>query len=217
MGKSDIDAIIGFWLGASLEGPEAAFARRDWWYTGGATVDDEIRARFGTLVEEACCRKLSDWQSKAEGAFALVLLLDQFTRNIYRNTPQAYAGDQIAFNVVQYAIDRKLDRELHPVSRIWLYHPFHHSEQIEQQDRGILLLNDLLRKSPSDWHPYIQRSISGWTRHRDIVARFGRFPHRNAVLRRVSTEVEMVFLSSDGEAFGQGPAPDVDDDANGSV
>lgn len=200
------DAIIGFWLDGCLENPEAAFARRDWWYKGGAAVDDEIQARFGALVEQACHHELSDWQSTSNGAFALVLLLDQFTRNIYRNTPDAYAGDPIAFDIVQHAIDQNLDRELHPVSRIWLYHPFHHSEQIEQQDRGLQLLNDLIAAAPSAWHPYINRSITGWTRHRNIVARFGRFPHRNVVLDRVTTDAEKTFLESEGEAFGQGPA-----------
>ena len=207
MSGSDRDAIINFWLGASLDGPEAAFARRDWWYKGGAPVDDEIRARFGALVERACRGELSSWQSTSSGAFASILLLDQFTRNIYRNTPKAYAGDPIAFDVVQYAIDKKLDRELHPVSRIWLYHPFHHSEQIKEQDRGIQLLKEIHDETPSAWHPYIERSIWGWTRHRDIVARFGRFPHRNDVLGRVSTDAEKAFLAADGEAFGQGPAP----------
>ncbi len=197
--------IVDFWLGTALDNPEAAYARRDWWYKGGAPVDDEIRARFGTLIEQACRRELSAWQSTSEGAFALVLLMDQFTRNIYRNTPAAYAGDPIAFDVVQHAIDHKRDRELPPVSRIWLYHPFHHSEQIEEQDRGLWLLNDLVTETPSAWHPYIQRSITGWTRHRNIVARFGRFPHRNAVLGRATTDEENAFLVSDGEAFGQGP------------
>ncbi len=202
-----ISEINAFWLGASLESPEAAAGRKDWWYKGGPTVDDEIRSRFGGFVEEACAGGLADWQATADGAFALVLLLDQFTRNIYRNTLHAYEGDARAFEVVTGAVERGSHAALHPVSRIWLYHPFHHSEDVHEQDRGMALLESLLDEAPPDWKPYVQRSIEGWTRHRDIVARFGRFPHRNAVLGRSSTTEEEEFLKSNGESFGQGPKP----------
>lgn len=201
-----VPEIISFWLSDSQSSPEAAFARRDWWYKGGAPVDKEIQERFGEQVARACERKLPDWNTSPEGAFALILLLDQFTRNIYRGTPDAWAGDPLAFNVVEEAMKKGFDRTLHPVSRIWLYHPFHHSESIEQQDRGIALLHEIKSGAPDAWHAYIDRSIWGWTRHRNIVARFGRFPHRNDILGRETTEEERAFLASDGEAFGQGTA-----------
>jgi uncharacterized protein (DUF924 family) len=199
-----INKIVAFWLGTSLDSSEAALARRDWWYDGGASVDEEIRSRFGALVPPARKGSLLDWQATSNGVLALILLLDQFTRNIYRGTPEAYSGDALAYEIVNRAIDRNLDRELHLVARIWLYHPFHHAEQIEEQDKGIELLNRLLQSAPSLWHPYIQRSIRGWNRHRDIVARFGRFPHRNQMLGRRSTDAEHAFLAADGETFGQG-------------
>ena len=197
--------VTQFWLGPCLESPETAYARRDWWYRGGKPVDDEIRDRFGALVPRACAGELADWQETPQGALALILLLDQFTRNLYRNTTDAYAGDARAFEIVCRAIDRKLDLDLHPVERIWLYHPFHHSEQVEEQDRGLALLDAVLNAAPEPWHRYVRRSIKGWTRHRNIVARFGRFPHRNAVLGRECTEEELTFLADDGESFGQGP------------
>jgi uncharacterized protein (DUF924 family) len=205
MSTETIARITAFWLGSSLEGPEAAFGRRDWWYKGGTPVDDEIRARFGALVPQACAHTLMDWQNTSDGALALILLLDQFTRNLYRNTPEAYAGDACAFEVVNHAIADKWDQALHPVARIWLYHPFHHSEAVEEQDRGLALLNELRQAAAPEWHAYVERSIKGWTRHRNIVARFGRFPHRNAVLGRESTDDERAFLAEDSEAFGQGP------------
>ena len=138
-----ISEIVKFWLGTSLDNPEAASGRKDWWYKGGATVDDEIRPRFGALVSQACAYRLTEWQSTPEGALALVLLLDQFTRNLYRNTPQAYLGDPRAFKIAVKTIDQQLDDELHPVERIWLYHPFHHSEDIQQQDRGLPVIRHL--------------------------------------------------------------------------
>lgn len=197
--------IVDFWLGPCLGGPELAADRRDFWYRGGDVVDREIGARFGAWVEAACRRELMTWEKSAEEALALILLLDQFTRNLYRNTPEAYAGDACAFEAVGRVIESGHDRELHPVSRIWLYHPFHHSEEVTEQDRGLALLADIHDGAPAEWKPYVQRSITGWTRHRNIVAEFGRFPHRNSVLGRDSTEAERAFLADGAESFGQGP------------
>jgi len=205
MSAEKIAEINEFWLANSQEGPETAAERRDWWYRGGAAVDEEIGRRFGDLIEGACDGRYEDWRQSADGCLALILLLDQFTRNLYRNTPNAYRGDPRAFETVCAAIENGRDRELHPVSRIWLYHPFHHSERVEEQDRGISLLHEIVAEAPTDWHSYIERSITGWTRHRNIVAQFGRFPHRNHVLGRSSTDEEVAFLSSSGESFGQGP------------
>ncbi|MDA1309005.1 MAG: DUF924 domain-containing protein [Proteobacteria bacterium] len=199
-----ISEIVDFWLNDCLDSPEATFARRDWWYKGGVSVDAEIQTRFGALVAEASTGGLLDWRETSNGNLALILLLDQFTRNIHRNTINAYSGDPLAMEIVTQAIERKLDRELHPVCQIWLYHPFHHAERIDDQDRGLALLAAIKDGAAPAWQPYIQRSITGWTRHRDIVARFGRFPHRNAVLARQTTAQEREFLEKDGESFGQG-------------
>ena len=128
MSSSLIAEIAEFWLEQSLSSPDAAAGRRDFWYRGGDAVDKEIRERFLGLVTKACDGELTKWGQTPEGAFALILLLDQFTRNLFRNSSGAYAGDALAFSVVSDAIDNALDLELHPVQRIWLYHPFHHSK-----------------------------------------------------------------------------------------
>ena len=205
MSSNLIAEISEFWLRQSLTSPDAAAGRRDFWYRGGDAVDNEIRERFIGLVTKACDGELTEWGRTPEGAFVLIILLDQFTRNMFRNFPGAYAGDALALSVVSDAIDNALDRELHPVQRIWLYHPFHHSEVAAEQDRGIRLLHDIRDTASEEWRPYIERSITGWTRHRNIVARFGRFPHRNHVLGRDSTLDESAFLEAEGESFGQGP------------
>ncbi|MGI9425940.1 MAG: DUF924 family protein, partial [Hyphomicrobiaceae bacterium] len=132
MSTDTIVAITEFWLGDSLDSPDAALARKDWWYAGGTTVDDEIRSRFLRYVEIACSRELVGWASAPKGALALILLLDQFTRNIYRHSPAAYRGDVHSLEIVKDVIANKLDRTLHPVERIWLYHPFHHAEQLDE-------------------------------------------------------------------------------------
>ena len=203
--STDIIAdIVTFWLRDSRDSPDRALFHRGWWYEGSPVVDEEIRTRFGDLVPRACAREFMGWRNTPDGALALILLLDQFTRNLYRATAEAYAGDPYAFEIVNHAIDQGLDRVLHPVARIWLYHPFHHSEDVAEQDRGLGLLRALRQHADSAWHAYVERSIKGWTRHRDIVARFARFPHRNAVLGRDSTTAELAYLAAGGKSFGQG-------------
>jgi len=204
MSTSAINQINTFWLADCLSSPEIALARKDWWYAGGTKVDDEIRSRFGDYVERACNRQLPDWPSTAHGALANILLLDQFTRNTYRYSTQAYMGDAIALDIVKGVIREGIDHQLHPAERIWLYHPFHHAEDIKEQDHGLTLLGEIHKSADITWHGYIERSIQGWTRHRNIVERFGRFPHRNEMFGRQSTPDELEFLAEDGEAFGQG-------------
>ena len=206
MTTTAIAEITDFWLGPSLEHPDAANGRREWWYRGGPAVDDEIAARFAALMLRARAGELTQWERTANGALALVILLDQFTRNLFRSTPEAYSGDEIAFSIMSRSLRGELDEQLHPVARIWLYHPYHHSERIEDQDRGLARLRALEETAPPLWRPYVSRSIEGWTRHRDIVHQFGRFPHRNAVLGRVTSEPERRFLQDNGDAFGQGPS-----------
>ena len=203
MNTDIIEDIVTFWLSDSRDSPDRASARRRWWYHGGPVVDEEIRARFGDLVPRVLAGEPTGWRDTPDGTLALVLLLDQFTRHLYRGTIDAYAGDPGAFEIVNDAIDRGLDRALHPVARIWLYHPFHHSEDVAEQDRGLGLLRALRCDADPAWHGYVERSIRGWTRHRNIVARFGRFPHRNAVLGRESTMEERAYMAAGGESFGQ--------------
>ena len=204
MNTYTIHAINEFWLSDCLSSPDAALARKDWWYAGGVAIDDEIHSRFGVYVKQACNRQLTDWPSTAHGALAIILLLDQFTRNTYRHSTEAYCGDALALEIVKDVIANGLDVQLHLVERIWLYHPFHHAEGQAEQDRGLTLLNEIHSTAQPDWLGYVERSIEGWTRHRNIVAQFGRFPHRNDVFGRVSTPDEVAFLAQGGETFGQG-------------
>ena len=153
--NTDIIAdIVTFWLSDSRDSPDRASARRGWWYQGGPVVDEEIRARFADLVPRALAGELMGWRATPDGALALILLLDQFTRNLYRGAVEAYAGDACAFEIVTQDIERGLDRALHPVARIWLYHPFHHCEDVAEQDRGLGLLRALRRDADRAWHGY---------------------------------------------------------------
>jgi len=195
--------ILEFWLGDSVEGPEQATARKDYWYRGGKAVDKAIESKFGHLLEPACAGELDHWMDSAEGAGALVIVLDQFTRNTWRGTERAYAGDEHAHALVVRFLASDMHRSLPVTGRIFLYHPYHHSETLTEQDRGIALVDAIRQDVDSSWHSYIDRSVAGFTRHRNIVADFGRFPHRNEILGRSSTPEELAFLQGGAENFGQ--------------
>lgn len=206
------ESIVDFWLGPSATSPAAGLERVDWWYRGGPDLDATIKERFGERVEQARQGELKHWRDTSAGNLALVILLDQFTRNNYRGTLSAYSGDVLAFEVLNHAIEAGLDLDLPVPGRIFLYHPCHHSEDLAEQDRGIALLQCMARDEPQEWRAYIERSIKGWGRHRDIVARFGRFPHRNTVMGRETIAEEAAFIADGAESFGQVAATSSDSD-----
>jgi uncharacterized protein (DUF924 family) len=195
--------VVDFWLDDSVTGPKAAVAQKDRWYRGGPEVDREIRERFAPAVNRALAGSHSNWTATSVGALGLVILLDQFTRTLFRGTAKAFSGDEYALTTLQNVIASDLHRDLPVPGRIFLYHPFHHAESVTAQDRGIELVRDMLGQYPAEWHAYIQQSVDGFTRHRNIVAQFGRFPHRNAVLGRQTTAEEQAYLDGGAERFGQ--------------
>ena len=203
MKERNAEQIVSYWLGDSGKSPEAALTRHEIWYRGGSQVDEEIRGRFETHICRAREGKLTDWETSPEDQLALVILLDQFTRNLFRGTAEAYSGDRLAHRIATRAVNAGRDKSLSVAGRIFLYHPFHHSEDATEQNRGVALLETLEREAPDEWGAYIRRSIEGFGRHRDVVVRFGRFPHRNRVLRRKSTPEELTYLESEPETYGQ--------------
>ena len=196
-------AIVDYWLGDSILGPNEAEARHKVWYQGGRSVDQEIDERFGLQVEAACYGEYSLWEHTPIGSLALVVLLDQFTRNLYRGTPKAYAGDKRAWQVADAAVTQGLHTTLPVAGQIFLLHPFHHCERLAEQNRGVAFLEALAESVEPRWRSYVQKSVDGFKSHRDIVARFGRFPHRNRTLGRATTEDEEAYLEAGAETFGQ--------------
>jgi uncharacterized protein (DUF924 family) len=171
--------VVEFWVEA---GP-----RR--WFTKNDHFDAEISRRFEALHHSAARRELDGWAGEADGALALLLLLDQFPRNMFRGSAHAFATDPLARHVARAAIDAGFDRAVDPALRNFFYLPFEHSEALADQDRSVALCAD---SNESDRH---------WAMlHRDIIQRFGRFPHRNAELGRESTAEEAAFLLSGGFA-----------------
>jgi uncharacterized protein (DUF924 family) len=185
--------ILDFWFGAPGS-PEGAKSR-EVWFRKDPAFDDEIRRRFGDAVDAAIAGDYAHWCGSARGTLALVLLLDQFPRNIHRDTPRAFAGDPRAFAIAENAVARGLDNELAPIERGFIYLPFEHAENAAAQHLSLALFGALARETGDG-------TTLAWARkHADVVFRFGRYPHRNAILGRASTPEEIAFLAEPGSRF----------------
>lgn len=182
-------AVLDFWFG-----PKPGAARAEWFRKDPA-FDEEIRQRFGELHAAAARRELEAWRLSPEPMLALVIVLDQFSRNLYRGDARAFAQDAHALECAKQAVARKDDLGLLPVQRQFLYLPYEHSESLADQELCVELMRSLDAFEET-------RGVSEWAvRHRDVIARFGRFPHRNAALGRSSTPGETEFLLQPGSAF----------------
>ncbi len=175
-----VKSVVDFWRSA---GPGR-------WFTRDEAFDDEFRSRFLELHWQAARRTCEQWLQTAEGALALQLLLDQFPRNCFRDTAHSYATDGLARHYAQRTIEEGLDRELSPQLRAFIYLPFEHSEDLQDQDRSVAMFEVL---GDAEYLRYAEL-------HRDIIRRFGRFPHRNAALGRTPTPEELDFLAEGGFA-----------------
>ena len=180
---TSISEVLGFWFGPGM-------AAR--WFVSDPTFDAEVNARLSQAAEAAARGELGAWAGTPEGSLALVLLLDQVPRNLYRGDPRAYQGDAAARAVTRRAIEAGFDRELGQAQRLFLYLPLEHSEALADQEDCCRLVEELTDNP--DWADYARQ-------HRDIIARFGRFPHRNTVLGRESTPEEQDFLNRPGSSF----------------
>ena len=183
--------VLDFWFGP----PEAHGQVRPEWFRKDEKFDAEIWRRFGALHAAAAIGELEAWRAQPRSMLALVIVLDQFSRNLYRGDARAFAQDAQALSCARAAMARGDDASLLPVERQFLYLPFEHSEDLADQDRAVALMREL--------EPFEStRGLVEWAqRHRAIIHRFGRFPHRNAVLARVSTGAEAEFLKQPGSGF----------------
>lgn len=187
-------AVLDFWFGAP--GTPTHGTRRPEWFRKDPAFDTLIRTGFGPTLEAALAGALDDWTVDAPGTLALIVVLDQFTRNSFRDTPRAFAGDARALARARALVAAGADRRLSPLQRSFAYLPFEHAEDLGAQHEAVRLFEALAHESPDE-----AGSLDYALRHRDIVARFGRFPHRNAILGRPSTPEELAFLSQPGSGF----------------
>jgi uncharacterized protein (DUF924 family) len=190
-----IEEILRFWFGTPPN--QARYAeRRKLWFSKNPELDQEIRDRFMAVYEQAASGKLEHWQQAPDRCLALLIVLDQFSRNMFRNSPRSFAADAKALLIAKTAIARGLDQQLEPVQRIFMYLPLEHSENLEDQLQSVKYFRDLAAIDPelSDVSDYA-------VRHYDVIKRFGRFPHRNAILGRETTPEEALFLQQPGSSF----------------
>ena len=169
--------VLDFWFSPDME-PH--------WFSKSDAIDDQIRDAFADTHHAAHRRELDGWADTPDGALALVIVLDQFPRNIFRGTGRAFESDEIALEHARAAVDAGFDQQLEPARRVFLYLPFEHSEDLPDQTRSVELFEAL--GDPG----YLDYAVQ----HRDIIERFGRFPHRNAVLDRPNTPDEDAFLKT---------------------
>jgi len=182
-------AVLDFWFGdGETDRPE--------WFRKDAAFDDDIRRRFGTLIERALAGDLSAWDASPRSALARILVLDQFTRNAFRDDARAFAGDPQALTAARQMVVRGFDRALTPLQRSFAYLPFEHAESAEAQAESMRLFGALADEAP------VGADRLAWAaRHAQVIARFGRYPHRNALLGRESTADEVAFLAEPGSRF----------------
>ena len=196
-GRSALPAPLGrvleFWFGAP-EAPAYGVAC-DAWFAKDAAFDQALRERFAGLHDAVLAGDYDGWQGDPDGALAMIVALDQFARNLYRGSPRMYAADERARGLARAALERGHDTRLVPVERWFVYMPFEHSEDIADQRLALDLFDALAFHEPS------LKAIDSVRRHHDIVARFGRFPHRNEILGRVSTAEETAFLREPDSSF----------------
>lgn len=199
--------VLEFWLADSDRDPDTAKSRKDMWFGGSSEVDAEIARRFAGLVDEVASGLRDDWLDHPAGHLAQILVLDQFPRNLYRNTARAFAYDGKALDLTSSLLNSGAIDTLGWISRVFALMPMQHSEDAGVQDRSVEEFERLARQCPEDFRALLENNAGYARLHRDIVARFGRFPHRNKILGRQSTREEEAWLADGAPTFGQGGEP----------
>lgn len=193
--------LLLFWFGDDPDDATVAKAKAELWWGHQQETDELLQARFGAAASAAAADVLDHWAGSPRGRLALIVLLDQLPRAIHRATPQAFAQDAKARAMALKGLQSGADRLLRPIERLFFYLPFEHSEDIADQDRSVELFHELAAAVPEDHRETFAEFFDYAVRHRDVIARFGRFPHRNQILGRESTPEELTFLERPGSSF----------------
>ena len=201
-----IPDVLAFWFGVCPPTDAAAQQVQSQWFTKSDAFDTQVRERFGAAIEAARRGDLDGWADEPLGWLALLILLDQFTRNVYRGRPESFSGDAAALHWAEHGRAQSWDRSLPLMARAFAYLPLEHSEDLARQDRSVEAFQVLLADAESaeaqgDMLDTIRSYLDYAERHRDVIRRFGRFPHRNAILGRASTPAEQEYLAQPGAGF----------------
>jgi uncharacterized protein (DUF924 family) len=195
------EAVLEAWFGEDLDEPASMAVCIPRWFEADPAFDEFIGGQFGDLPDKALSGDLDTWRSDSRSTLALLIVLDQFPRNLFRRSHRAFAYDGAALEVALGALDAGFDRTLHTLEAMFLYLPLEHAEDRALQDRCVSLFRDLAERAPAPFVEPCDSFLAYAIRHREVVEKFGRFPHRNAVLGRASTPEEIAYLASGGETF----------------
>lgn len=193
--------LLDWWFGDCADAAETAAARQGLWFGKRDSQDEDARQRFGAHVEQALDGGLGDWAEQPEGWLALILLLDQLPRMLFRDQPRAYAGDARAQALVRDGIARGLDASLTPIRRVFIEIVFEHAEDLATQELAVQRYTTLRDAVGPAERALFDGFLDYAVRHHAVIARFGRFPHRNAILGRSSSAEESAFLEEPGSRF----------------
>ncbi len=197
----NVCAILKFWFG---EDKNNLLAHAGKWWGANPEFDNEIIQRFAPLIPLARQGTLDAWLHQPQSCLAFIILVDQFSRNAYRHTPNAFAQDDLALKACEIGREHKLDKDLSLIQRLFFYMPLEHSEEINHQRLCLALMQQLVHEARESAPQYLQAMEEAFDfaqKHYDIIQTFGRFPHRNQILRRESTQSELLFLEQPGSNF----------------
>jgi uncharacterized protein (DUF924 family) len=199
-----IEQVLDYWFGSTPRDALKIGGRMAFWFGDDPATDTRIREQFGALVDQASTGELDAWAVTPRGRLALIILLDQFRRNIFRGAAEAFARDQEALGLTLLGMQAGQEKNLAAIEQAFFYMPMQHSESLKVQDFSVQCFNRLAESV----NPSMHATFAGFRKfaelHRDIVARFGRFPHRNAILGRTNSPDEEAYLANDAPNFGQG-------------
>src|SRR5918998_5583179 len=193
------EEVLSYWFPEGIDDADPQTLRRQMqrWMAGGLEVDREITQRFGEVLEQARRGELDHWADTPRGRLALIVVLDQFSRNVYRGSPLSYAQDEKALQLAVEGIELGMDRKLSSAERFFFWLPLGHSEDLTLQERSVRHAQEEAAKVPSHRRAGAEFEVSQAKATRDVVARFGRHPHRNEILGRTSTSEELEYLKTE--------------------
>ena len=197
----DYLSILDFWFGDRGSNLEIIKDKSKLWWKKVSSFDEEIQQKFGRMMEAMNKGELNEWCETAQGRLAMIILADQFSRNIYRDLPASFANDDLALSLAKAGIKSGMDKELSLIEREFFYMPLMHAESLAEQEMAVKLFSELVNEADEEEKKSFRSNLNFAVKHRNIIKRFGRFPHRNKILGRKSASEEIEFLKTPGSSF----------------
>ncbi len=201
MTKHHYTDVLEYWFGQQSSDEDVIKEKSSLWWSKDENLDREIRDRFGELHDKACTGMLDSWKKQPKSYLALIVLTDQFSRNMYRGTPKAFAQDPLALSLTVDGIELGMTKQLRWIEKVFFCMPLEHSESLAMQERSVKMFRELAGDVPESSKNAFSENIDFAVKHWEIINQFGRFPHRNAILNRESTPEEVNFLKQSGSSF----------------